>query len=186
MTDAPMLTDLTTWIIDPTHTLVEFAARYMTITTVKGRFAGVSGTIHAAQEPLDSGQATVEVEIDAASLDTGDPRRDSHLRSADFLDVERFPSITFTTTRVDPIDATRFRVYGQLTIRDVTREVALNVTRQGEAKTPTGLEVAGFTASTDINRKDFGLVWNVPLEAGGWLVGDTVTIQLEVQAVRQD
>jgi polyisoprenoid-binding protein YceI len=181
-----MQTELTTWIIDPTHTLVEFASRYLTITTVKGRFAGVSGTIHASEEAPDSGQATVEVEIDAASLDTGDSRRDSHLRSADFLDVEHFPSITFASTRVESIDRDRFRVHGQLTIRDVTREVALNVTRQGRAKTPTGLEVAGFAASTDINRKDFGLVWNVPLEAGGWLVGDTVTIQLEVQAVGQD
>jgi polyisoprenoid-binding protein YceI len=179
-------TELTTWIVDPTHSVVEFASRYMTLTTVKGRFAGVSGTIHASGRAAEAGQATVEVEIDAASLDTRDARRDSHLRSADFLDVERFPSIIFASRRVEPIDDTHFRVTGQLTIRDVTREVAFDVTRQGQATTPTGLEVAGFAAATEINRKDFGLVWNVPLEAGGWLVGDTVAILLEVQAIRQD
>jgi polyisoprenoid-binding protein YceI len=179
-------TELTTWIVDPTHTLVEFASRYMTLTTVKGRFAGISGTIHASEPAAEAGRATVEVEIDAASLDTRDARRDSHLRSADFLDVERFPSIIFTSTRVEPIDVTHFRIRGQLTIRDISREIAFDVTRQGQAKTPTGLDVAGFTASTEINRKDFGLIWNVPLEAGGWLVGDTVMILLEVQAIRQD
>jgi polyisoprenoid-binding protein YceI len=108
------------------------------------------------------------------------------LRSADFLDVERYPSITFSSTRVDPIDADHFRVHGLLTIRDVTREVALDVIRQGRARTPTGLEVAGFTVETGIDRKDFGLTWNVALEAGGWLVADSVKILIEVQAVRQD
>jgi polyisoprenoid-binding protein YceI len=177
---------LSTWIIDPKHTLVEFAARYMTLTTVKGRFSGVSGTIRAPELAGDVAGSSVEVDIDSASLDSREPQRDAHLRSADFLDVERYPSIMFTSTRVDLVDAEHFRVRGALTIRDVTREVALDVTRQGRARTPAGLEVAGFTVETGIDRKDFGLTWNVALEAGGWLVSDNVKILIEVQAVRQD
>ncbi len=180
------LTAVTVWIIDPKHTLVEFAARYMTLTTVKGRFTGVSGTIRMAQPDGGLEGSSVEVEIDSASLDSREPQRDAHLRSADFLDVERYPSITFTSTRVEPVDGDHFWVHGELTIRDVRREVALEVTRHGSARTPTGLEVAGFTAETQVDRKDFGLTWNVALEAGGWLVADSVKILLEVQAVRQD
>ena len=171
------------WVLDPKHTLVEFAATYMMFTTVKGRFPGVSGTIHAED---DLGRSSVQVEIDAASLDTREPQRDTHLRSADFLDVERFPTITFTSTRIELIDRERFRVYGNLTIRDLTREVALDTRRHGRARTPFGTEVAGFTVETEINRKDFGLTWNVALEAGGWLVGDRIKILLEVQAIKQD
>jgi polyisoprenoid-binding protein YceI len=186
MTDTRNATELTTWIIDPKHTLVEFAARYMTLTTVKGRFSSVSGTIRAPDIDADLGGSSVEVEIDSASLDSREAQRDAHLRSADFLDVERYPSITFTSTRLERIDGDRFRVHGALTIRDVTREVALEVTRQGQARTPTGLEVAGFTAETQIDRNDFGLKWNVALEAGGWLVADRVKILIELQAIRQD
>ena len=183
---SPTGTRTTTWILDPKHTLVEFAARYMLFTTVKGRFTGVSGTIRSDERDDDPSGSSVEVEIDAASLDTGEPQRDTHLRSADFLDVERFPSLTFSSTRIEPIDRERFRVYGELTIRDVTREVALDARRHGRVRTPFGTEVAGFTATTEINRTDWGLTWNVALEAGGWLVGDTVNILLEVQAIRQE
>ena len=182
----PTQTPATTWVIDPKHTLVEFAAKYMTFTTVKGRFSGVSGTIHADERDDDPRQSSVEVEIDAASLDTREAQRDAHLRSADFLDVERYPSITFTSTRVEPIDRERFRVYGELTIRGRTGEVALEARRHGRARTPQGTEVAGFSAATAINRQDWGLTWNVALEAGGWLVSDTLDILLEVQAIKQD
>jgi len=186
MTSTGRLPAVSTWIIDPKHTLVEFAARYMSLTTVKGRFSGVSGTIRTAEPDGDLDGSTVEVEIDSASLDSREPQRDAHLRSADFLDVERFPSITFESTRLEAVDADHFTVQGALTIRDVTHDVALKVTRQGRARTPTGLEVAGFTAEAQIDRKDFGLKWNVALEAGGWLVADTVKILLEIQAIRQD
>jgi polyisoprenoid-binding protein YceI len=174
----------TVWLIDPKHTLVEFAVTYLTFTTVKGHFTGVSGTIRA--DDADPARASVEVEIDAASLDTSEGRRDTHLRSSDFLDVERYPTIAFTSTRVEPIDAHRLLVHGDLTIRGTTRGVALHAELKGRGRNPEGLDVVGLTARTEINRRDFGLTWNQALEAGGVLVGDAVAIQIEVQAIRQD
>ena len=180
---APTQQQVTTWELDPSHTLVEFAAKHMMFTTVKGRFTGVRGTIvDAADDPTRS---SVEAEIEAASLTTGDAQRDAHLRSPDFLDVETYPTITFRSTRVEPVSDRRFRVIGDLTIRGTTREVALDTEVHGHARNPYGRTVAGFSAQTEINRKDFGLTWNVALEAGGWLVGDTIKILLEVQAVQQ-
>jgi len=171
------------WQIDPSHTLVEFAAKHMMFTTVKGRFGGVRGTIH--WDDQDVTRSSVEAEIDAATLDTRTDQRDNHLRSADFLHVEVHPTIRFRSTRIERAGGDRLKVYGDLTIRDVTREVALDTTVNGRGKTPFGTEAAGFTAETSINRKDFGLNWNVALEAGGWLVGDTIKITLEVEAVKQ-
>jgi polyisoprenoid-binding protein YceI len=174
----------TVWQIDPKHTLVEFAVSYLAFTTVKGNFDGVSGTIRADdQEPARS---SVDVEIDAASLDTRERRRDTHLRSSDFLDVERYPTITFTSTRVEVLAPNRWRIQGDLTIRGTTRPVILETELKGRGRNPEGLEVVGLAAHTEINRRDFGLTWNQALEAGGMLVGDTVAIQLEVQAIRQD
>jgi polyisoprenoid-binding protein YceI len=173
----------TTWQIDPSHTTIEFAAKHMMFTTVKGRFTGVEGLIVA--DEADPAASSVRVTIDAASLDSRDERRDGHLRSADFLDVENHPRITFTSTRVEPVAADRLKVHGDLTIRGITRPVILDTTYHGTGATPFGSTVAGFTAETQINRKDFGLTWNVALETGGVLVGETVKISLEVQASRQ-
>jgi len=172
------------WQIDPKHTLVEFAVTYLAFTTVKGHFDGVSGTIRA-DEAVPTG-ASVEVEIDAASLDTREARRDTHLRSADFLDVERHPTITFRSTQVEAIDAHRLRVHGDLTIRGTTCAVVLDTELKGRGRNPVGLEVIGLSARTEIDRRDFGLTWNQALEMGGVLVGDAVAIQLEIQAIRQD
>ena len=173
----------TLWELDPAHTLVEFSAKHMMFTTVKGRFTGLTGTIvDVADDPT---QSSVEVEIHAASLTTGDPQRDAHLQSADFLDAANFPTLTFRSRRIQGTRE-RFKVIGDLTIRGTTREVTLDAEFQGTATNPWGKTVAGFAASTEINRKDFGLTWNVALETGGVLVSDRVKITLEVQAVKQD
>ena len=171
------------WEIDPAHTMVEFGVRHMLVSTVKGRFTKFSGTIHMDED--NPTQSRVEASIDVSSIDTGDEQRDAHLRSPDFFDVARFPNITFKSRRIEGLEGDAYRVVGDLTIRDVTREVVLDVTYAGKAKDPWGNLRAGFTAETTINRKDFGLTWNVPLEAGGWLVGDKVRIMLEVQAVQK-
>lgn len=176
-------TPATTWTFDPAHTLVEFSAKHMMFTTVKGRFTSVRGTIvDVADDPTRS---SVEVEIDAASVTTGDPQRDGHLKSADFLDVANFPTLTFRSRRVEGTHE-RFRVIGDLTIRGTTHEVTLEAELQGTGVNPWGKTVAGFSASTEINRKDFGLTWNVALETGGVLVSDRVKLDIEVEALRQD
>jgi len=176
-----------TWQIDPTHSSVEFAVKHMMFTTVRGRFKTLSGEIHIDEEHPD--RSSVEVEIDAASLDTGVEDRDTHLRSADFFDVETHPTITFHSRRVEGAHAEqgdRFRVTGDLTIRGKTIETTLDVTFEGRGKGPGGEERAGFSATTEIDRRDFGLMWNQALETGGILVGNTVRIELDIQAVRQE
>ena len=180
----PRAGQCTVWEIDPKHTLVEFGVKHMMFTTVKGRFTGLRGTINCADE-ADAARASVEAEIDAASVDTGEEQRDAHLRSAEFLDAERHPTMTFNSTGVERLDSERLRVVGDLTIRGVTREVALETTFNGMGKNPYGQEVAGFTAETTINRKEFGLTWNAALESGGLLVGDKLEILIEVQAIRK-
>lgn len=174
----------TVWLIDPKHTLVEFAVTYLAFTTVKGHFEGVSGTIRL--DDADPARSSVEVEIDPASLNTREGRRDTHLRSADFLDVERHPTISFASNRLEVIAIDQWRIHGDLTIRGTTRAVVLDTEAKGRGRNPQGLEVAGFAARTEISRRDFGVAWNQALETGGVLVGDTVAIQLEVQAIRQD
>jgi polyisoprenoid-binding protein YceI len=171
-----------TWTIDPAHTLVEFSGKHMIFTTVKGRFRDVQGRL--AIDAADPARSSVEVEIQASSIDSGVEQRDGHLRSPDFLDVERYPTIGFTSRRVEPVGADRVRVLGDLTIRGTTRPVALDVRYEGLGTNPWGKEVVGFSATTEFNRKDFGLTWNVALEAGGFLVGEQVKVHLEVQASR--
>ena len=173
------------WAIDRAHSLVEFAVKHMMFTTVRGRFTDVRGTIRCPDE-ADPACASVEVEIAAASIDTGDAQRDAHLRGEDFLDVERYPTITFGSTRVERTGEDELRVVGDLTVRGVTRPVTLATTYNGRGTNPWGKEVVGFTAEATINRKDFGLTWNVALEAGGLLVGDKLNVLIEVQAVKQD
>jgi polyisoprenoid-binding protein YceI len=174
----------TTWAIDPSHSLVEFGVKHMMFATVKGRFTGVRGTINL--DEADLSRSSVRVEIDAASIDTRDERRDAHLRSGDFFDAETYPVLTFKSTRVEPAGPDRLKVTGDLTIRGVTRQVTLDATINGRGVTPWGNEVAGYSAETQINRKDYGLNWNAALESGGVLVGDTVKIALEVEAGKQD
>ena len=173
----------TTWSIDPSHSLVEFSAKHMMFATVKGRFTGIRGTIVDHHD--DPTKSSVEAEIDAASLTTGDPQRDAHLKSPDFLDVECYPTITFRSTRIEG-PREHFKVTGELSLHGVTREVTLDTEFNGRGINPYGKEVAGFSASTQLNRKDFGLNWNVALETGGVLVGDTIKVNIEVEAVRQD
>jgi polyisoprenoid-binding protein YceI len=155
----------------------------MMFTTVKGHFGAVTGTIHLDEQ--DISRSSVEAEIDAASLDTRTEQRDTHLRSQDFLHVEQHPTITFKSTRVERAGEDRFKVAGDLTIRGTTRSVVLDTTLNGRGKTPFGTTVASFEATTTINRKDFGLNWNVALEAGGFLVGDTIKIGIDTEAVLQ-
>jgi len=178
----PQATGAATWQIDPKHSVVEFAVKHMMFSTVKGRFSDVGGTI--VYDATDPSRSTVEVEIDAASIDTHESQRDAHLRSAEFLEVETYPTITFKSTRVDATGAARLRVIGDLTMHGVTREVALDASFLGSGTNPYGQVVAGFSATGELNRKDYGLNWNAALEAGGVLVGDTVKIAFEIEASR--
>jgi len=170
------------WNIDPAHTGINFSVRHMVVSKVRGRFGKYSGTIK-----LDDGDFTrssVEVSIDASSIDTGVADRDTHLCSPDFFDVAKFPELKFRSHRIERVDDARYRVIGELTIRDVKREVSLDVEYGGRGKDPWGNERVGFVAKTSIDRKEFGLTWNQVLESGGILVGDRVDIDLDVQAVR--
>jgi polyisoprenoid-binding protein YceI len=169
------------WNIDPNHTNAEFVARHMMVTNVRGKFTDVSGSIHF--DPANPTATSVEVTLSAASITTGAVDRDNHLRSPDFFDVEKYPHLTFRSTRVESTGKNTARLTGDLTIRDVTRSVTLDVEFVGTGKNPWGMTVAGFEASTRINREDFGLTWNVALEAGGVLVGKEIRIELVVQAI---
>lgn len=173
----------TAWKIDPAHTSVEFSAKHMMITTVKGRIADVEGTIYTDER--NPTRSSVEATLKGASIDTRNDQRDQHLRSGDFLNVEQFPEIRFKSTRITG-DKDKFQLTGNLTIRDVTREVTLDVEFEGRNRDPWGGDRVGFTASGKIDRRDFGLVWNQALETGGVLVGNDLRINIEVQAVKID
>jgi polyisoprenoid-binding protein YceI len=174
---------VTTWTIDPTHTIAEFAVKHMMVSTVKGRFRRLSGTIHLDED--DPTRSSVEVEIDTASIDTAVEERDNHLRSDDFFNAERFPTITFRSTEIDKVDDESYLISGDLTIRDITREVVLAAEFEGQGPDAYGGYRSGFTATTTLNRKDFGLNWNAFIEAGGVAVGDKVKVTLHVEAIRQ-
>jgi polyisoprenoid-binding protein YceI len=171
-----------TWAIDPSHSEVGFAVKHMMISRTKGRFSDVKGTI--AVDEQDPGRSGVEVEIGVASVDTRDEKRDAHLRSADFFDAERWPTLTFRSTRVEPLGDDRLRITGDLTIRDTTAPVTFVAEETGRGTSPWGTEVIGFSADTTISRQDYGLTWNVALETGGVLVGDEVKIHLDIEAVK--
>lgn len=175
----------TVWNLDPTHTLVEFSARHMMITTVKGRFSDVTGRIEVDEANPDA--SSVEVEIGAASIDTRVEERDAHLRSADFLDVEEYPTITFRSKKVEGAYAEAgdsFRVIGDLTIRGETREIVLDAVFEGAGKDPWGGERASFSAESKLDRRTFGLTWNQALETGGLLVSNDLKLKFEVQAIK--
>ncbi len=167
-----------TWNIDATHTTVGFSARHLMAARVRGSFKTLSGIIDIADTPETS---TVRVSIDAASIDTGAADRDNHLRSPDFLDVESHPSLEFVSAAVKAV-AGGYEVDGNLTIRGASQPVTLQMQYLGVMTDPWGNEKALFSATTEINREDYGLTWNAPLEAGGWLVGKNVEIEIEVQA----
>jgi polyisoprenoid-binding protein YceI len=171
-----------TFTLDPAHTTASFLARHLMVSKVRGALKTLAGTITIAEDPLLS---SVEVTLDAASIHTGTADRDNHLRSPDFLDVANYPTITFRSVRVLPSSDNEFRLVGELTIRDVTREVTLDVEFEGVVTSPYGKEVIGFTASTEIDREDFGLTWNVALEGGGVMVGKKVKIEIGAEAIRQ-
>ncbi|HEY7223766.1 MAG TPA: YceI family protein [Micromonosporaceae bacterium] len=171
-----------TYVFDPAHTVVGAVARHLMVTKVRGHFKEVTGTVTIAEDPLAS---SVEVHIKAASIDTGVPDRDNHMRSADFLDVENYPELTFKSTRIVKQDGADLVVAGDLTIHGVTREVELPVEFLGVSKSPWGTEVIGFSAATELNREDFGMTWNAALETGGVLVGPKLKVELEVEAIRQ-
>lgn len=171
------------WTIDPAHSQILFAVRHMMIATVRGKFAQFEGTVEF--DEANPTQSRVRVQIAAASIDTGIEQRDAHLRSPDFLNAELYPYLIFESTRIEKIDDSRGRMIGNLTIRDITREVVLDVTYAGQARSPWGSISAGFSAHTKINRKDWNLTWNQALETGGVLVGDEITINIDLEIVKQ-
>lgn len=177
MTDTATRT--TVWTIDNAHSAVEFAVKHMMFATAKGRFGTVSGTIEIDNQDLAN--SSVDVTIDAASIDTRDEKRDGHLKSADFFDVENHPAITFKSTKVVP-DGNDLKVHGDLTIRGVTHPVVLDAEYNGQGVNPWGQQVISYSATTKINRKEYGLNWNAALETGGMLVGDDIKISIEIEA----
>jgi polyisoprenoid-binding protein YceI len=173
-----------TWTIDPAHSSFEFQARHAMIATVRGHFSEFSGTLNL--DPDKPTNSSGRVEIEAASIDTRQPDRDAHLRSADFLDVENHPKLTFQSTRAEAgDDPESFKLWGDLTIKGITNEVELDLTFNGVAVDPFGNQRAGFEASAVINRKHWQLLWNAPLETGGVLVGDKVKLALDISAIKQ-
>lgn len=170
------------WNIDPTHSGINFSVRHMVVSKVRGRFAKFNGSLEL--DEYDLTRSVVEATIDASSIDTGTAQRDDHLRSADFFDVAKFPELRFRGSSIEKLAEDRYRVTGQLTIRDVTREVKLEIEYGGKNKDPWGNERIGFFAKTAVDRKDFGLGWNQVLETGGVLVGDRIEIELEIQAIK--
>jgi polyisoprenoid-binding protein YceI len=169
------------WSLDMSHTQVGFAVKHLMISNVKGRFRKLTGSVQI--DPNGFG-TTVDISIDAASLTTGDDKRDAHLRSADFLHVEEHPVIQFTGRRIEGNTESKFALHGDLLIRGITRPVTLYVVNEGGVTDPWGNERVGYTATAKFNRKDFGLEWNVALEAGGVLVGDEVRITIETELVK--
>lgn len=170
-----------TWNIDPTHSSIGFTVRHMVVAKVHGRFTRYQGRLFVNG---DLAKAQVEVKIDAASIDTQVEARDNHLRSPDFFDVGAFPRVIFHSRRVVLVGGERYRVVGDLTLKDTTREVELEAEFLGRVTDPFGTERLAFSARTSIERKDFGLTWNKALETGGVLVGERIDIELDVQAVK--
>jgi polyisoprenoid-binding protein YceI len=176
-------TGISTWTVDPVHSLVEFAVKHLVITTVKGRFHDFEATLQVDESHPEN--SSVSASVDVASIDTDNPDRDADLRSDNFFGAEKYPKTTFRSTSLERIDDTHYRVHGDLTIRDVTKPVVLDMEFEGEVKDPWGGRRAGFTATTQISRRGFGMRWNELIETGGAVVGDNVKITLNIEAVRQ-
>jgi polyisoprenoid-binding protein YceI len=173
-----------TWQIDSAHSGIHFSVRHLVIAKVRGQFGRWSGALSVPEG--DFSRATVDIVIDATSIDTGVADRDTHLQSADFFDTETFPEITFRGRQIEPTADDRFVVTGDLTMRGTTREVALDVESAGQTRDPWGNLRAVFSARTAVDRKQFGLTWNQALETGGVMVGDKIEIEIEIEAVRQE
>jgi polyisoprenoid-binding protein YceI len=171
-----------TWALDVTHTAVEFEAKHLMIAKVKGRFAEFEGALTIAEDPT---QSAVSVTIKAASIDTRTEQRDDHLRSADFLEVDKYPELTFVSSGVEHEDGDDWLVHGDLTLHGVTKPVTLTTEYEGQTIDPWGGQRVAFSAETRIDREDWGLTWNQALEAGGWLVGKEIKLKIEVEAVLQ-
>jgi len=176
-------TATSTWTIDPAHSLAEFAVKHMMVSTFKGHFRSLEGTVYLDEEtPANS---SVTASVDVASVDTQTPDRDAHLRSDDFFNAEKFPKMTFRSTRVEQVDEDNWKVAGDLTIRDVTKEVVLDTEYEGRILDPWGNERMGFTARTELSRKEFGVRANTLIESGGVVVGDRVRVELHIEIVGQ-
>jgi polyisoprenoid-binding protein YceI len=173
---------MATWNIDLPHSAIHFSARHMVVSKTRGRFAKFSGAIQF--DPKELSKGTVNVEIDPASVDTGDAQRDGHLRSGDFFEVEKFPKASFKSTSVVEKGEGKLQITGDLTLHGVTKSVTLDASYEGSGKDPWGGERSGFTATTTINRTDFGVSFNKALDTGGLLVGEKIELQLEVEAVK--
>ncbi len=172
---------LSKWDFDLTHSSINFHIRHLMVSKVHGRFSSWGGILELDEQDLT--KSRLDVTIDAASIETKEDKRDAHLRSPDFLDVEKFPSITFRSRQIER-DGDQYVVTGDITIHGVTREVQLRVEGGDQVKDPWGGTRTGFSAKTKLNRKDFGLTWNLALEAGGFVVGDKLEISIEIEAVR--
>jgi polyisoprenoid-binding protein YceI len=168
------------WKIDPSHSAAQFSVKHMMVSTVRGQFQKMTGTVNLDDQ--DATKSAVDITIDASSIDTREPKRDGHLKSPDFFDVAKFPTITFKSTKIEKTGADKFKVTGDLTMHGQTHPVTLNVEGPGPAtKSPWGAPVRGVTATGKLSRKDWGLTWNKALEAGGVLVGDEVTLQIDAE-----
>lgn len=182
-TSTPAITDLAgRWTVDPSHSSIGFAVRHMMVSKVRGRFTDYDADVLIDEDPTRS---TVSATVQLASIDTNDDARDEHLRSADFFDVTKHPVMTFESTGLSG-SGSNYQLAGDLTIGDVTKPIVLDVEFQGVGKNPYGATVAGFSATTTISRGEFGLTWNQALETGGFLVGDKVTLELEIEAAKDD
>lgn len=187
MTHTATRVAMSTWRLDPAHSSIEFSVKHMMMTTVRGRFKEFQGTLSADEEHPQG--CCVDVEIKAASIDTGVPDRDAHLRSAEFFDAERYPEIVFRSRKADgefTREGDRFRITGELTIRDTTTELVLDCVYEGRGKDPWGKQRAGFSATAEIDRREWGLKWNQAIETGGVLVANQVRIEVEVQFVAEE
>jgi polyisoprenoid-binding protein YceI len=180
----PAAAATSTWQIDPNHSAAQFAVRHLAISTVRGAFSKVSGTVQL--DDKDISKSTVDVTIDAASVDTRVPDRDKDLRSDHFFDVEKYPTLSFKSTKVEQVEAGKLKVTGDLTIHGVTKQVVLEVEGPtAPVKDPWGNQRAAANASTKINRQDFGVKWNAKMDNGGWVVGDDVAITIDVELVQK-
>jgi polyisoprenoid-binding protein YceI len=172
----------TTWQIDPKHAAAQFAVTHLMVSTVRGEFHAVTGTVVVDEK--DISKSTVNVTIDTTTVDTQEPDRDKHLKSPDFFDVQKYPTMTFKSTKVEQAGPGKLKVTGDLTIRGVTKPVVLDATApKPPIKDPWGLQRTGFSATTKINRQDFGVAWNKNLDSGGVVVGDEVSITLDIEMV---
>ncbi|MEA2447410.1 MAG: hypothetical protein QOK47_1047 [Actinomycetota bacterium] len=171
-----------TWKLDASHSSIEFIAKHLMVTKVRGSFGEFDGTVHVADNPEDS---WAEATIKTASITTGDAKRDGHLNSGDFLEIEQYPEMTYRSTSLKHVKDNRYEATGDLTIKGITRPVTLDVEFNGVGRSPWGQDVAFFSAAGEINREDFGMTWNQALESGGVLVSKKVRIEIEAQAVQQ-